>query len=104
MVALPKLQKCFGCASLRTGTLIIGALSLVSSLVGILASIGFLAGSTARVDLVVQLLDHLPGQNVDVNCVACDDLDRQFILAGTDDADADADCHYQESSSLVWLY
>jgi len=46
MVALPKLQKCFGCASLRTGTLIIGALSLVSSLVGILASIGFMAGST----------------------------------------------------------
>jgi len=82
MVALPKLQKCFGCASLRTGTLIIGALSLVSSLVGILASIGFLAGSTARVDLVVQLLDHLPGQNVDVNCVACDDLERQFISAG----------------------
>ena len=44
MVALPKLQKCFGCASLRTGTLIIGALSLVSSLVGILASISFMAG------------------------------------------------------------
>jgi len=72
MVALPKLQKCFGCASLRTGTLIIGALSLVSSLVGILASISFMAGilpgSTALIDLVVQLLDHLP--------------DRQFISAG----------------------
>ena len=54
MVALPKLQKCFGCASLRTGTLIIGALSLVSSLIGILASIGFMAGSTVG-EIEIQL-------------------------------------------------
>ena len=45
MVALPKLPNCCACASLKTGTLIIGSLNLVASVIGILASIGCMAGS-----------------------------------------------------------
>ena len=46
MVTLPKVPNCCACASLKTGTLIIGSLNLVASVVGILAAIGFMAGST----------------------------------------------------------
>ena len=42
MVALPKLSNFCGCASLKTGTVIIGSLNLVASFIGILASISFM--------------------------------------------------------------
>ena len=54
MVALPKLQNFCGCTSLKTGTLIIGSLNLVASVIGILASIGFMAGSTVG-EIEIQL-------------------------------------------------
>ena len=46
MVALPKLLNCCACASLKTGTLIIGSLGLVGSVILLLFFIGFMAGST----------------------------------------------------------
>ena len=55
MVALPKLPNCCACASLKTGTLIIGSLNLVASVIGILASIGFMAGSTVRAIIFISL-------------------------------------------------
>jgi len=55
MVALPKLLNCCACASLKTGTLIIGSLGLVGSVILLLFFIGFMAGSTALIDLVEQL-------------------------------------------------
>ena len=45
MVALPRLSNFCCCTSLKTGTLIIGSLNLVASVISILASIGFMAGS-----------------------------------------------------------
>ena len=45
MVALPKLLNCCACASLKTGTLVIGSLGVVSSIILLFASIGFMAGS-----------------------------------------------------------
>jgi len=57
MVALPKLLNCCACASLKTGTLIIGSLGVVSSVILLLVSISFMAGSTALFGLVEQLLD-----------------------------------------------
>jgi len=75
MVTLPKVPNCCACASLKTGTLIIGSLNLVASVFGILASIGFMAGSTALVDLVVQMLDQsAPGWR--------EDIDREAIQSG----------------------
>jgi hypothetical protein len=75
MVALPKLPNCCACASLKTGTLIIGSLNLVASVIGILASIGFMAGSTALIDVVEQMLDQgAPGWR--------EDIDRQAISSG----------------------
>ena len=46
MIALPKLLNFCGCASLKTGTMVIGALNLAVSVIGILASIVCMAGST----------------------------------------------------------
>ena len=43
MVSLPKLSNCGACISLKTGTLIIGALNLVGSVICIIASIGTMA-------------------------------------------------------------
>jgi len=60
MVALPN---CCGCASLQTGTRIIGALDLVASIILLVFSIPFLAESTAFIGLVEEL----------------DDIDRQAI-------------------------
>merc|ERR1712110_517158 len=72
MVALPKLLNCCVCASLKTGTLIIGSLGLVTSVILILASICFMAGPGL---LVEQLLDQSdPGWR--------QDLDRQTISSG----------------------
>lgn len=83
MVALPKLPNCCAreereCASLKTGTLIIGFLSLVASVISILASISFMAGSTVDasilqyfkplIDLVEQLFDqNAPGWRDDIS-------------------------------------
>merc|ERR1711953_672609 len=55
MVALPKLQNFCGCTSLKTGTLIIGSLNLVTSFIGILASFSILGGSTVLNDLMAEL-------------------------------------------------
>jgi len=55
MVALPKLLNCCACASLKTGTLIIGSLGLVGSVILLLFFIGIMAGSTALIGLVEQL-------------------------------------------------
>jgi len=54
MVALPN---CCGCASLQTGTRIIGALDLVASIILLVFSIPFLAGSTAFIGLGEELQD-----------------------------------------------
>jgi len=54
MVALPN---CCGCASLQTGTRIIGALDLVASIILLVFSIPFLAESTAFIGLVEELRD-----------------------------------------------
>jgi len=43
MVSLPKLSNCCACISLKTGTLIIGALNLVACVIAIIASIGTMA-------------------------------------------------------------
>jgi len=71
MVALPKLLSCCACASLKTGTLVIGSLGVVSSIILLLASIGFMAGSQAFIGLVVQLMDQSsPGQNFDQQTIS----------------------------------
>jgi len=54
MVALPKLLNCCACASLKTGTLIIGSLGLVGSVILTLASIGFIASQQWVIDMVDQ--------------------------------------------------
>ena len=78
MVALPKLLNCCACASLKTGTLIIGSLGLVTSVILILASIGFMAGP----GLVEQLLDQsTPGWS--------QGIDRQAISSGSYDDEDD---------------
>merc|ERR1712107_611361 len=75
MVALPKLANCCACASLKTGTMVIGSLNLAASVIGIIASIGFMAGSTVLVDVVEKLLDQsVPGWQ--------EDIDRHAIASG----------------------
>ena len=60
MVALPKLLNCCACASLKTGTLIIGSLNLVASIIFFFASIGFMAGSTvSEIELQLSSQDRL---------------------------------------------
>ena len=60
MVALPKLLNCCVCASLKTGTLVIGSLNLVTSIIFFLASIGFMAGSTvSEIELQLSSQDRL---------------------------------------------
>merc|ERR1712158_163257 len=54
MVALGKLPNCCACISLKTGTLIIGSLSLVGSVILTLASIGFIASQQWVIDMVDQ--------------------------------------------------
>jgi len=54
MVALPKLLNCCACASLKTGTLIIGSLGVVASVILLIVSISFMAGSTALIGLWVE--------------------------------------------------
>ena len=49
MVSLPKLSNCCACISLKTGTLIIGALNLVGSVICIIASIGTMAMAGLKV-------------------------------------------------------
>merc|ERR1712203_452304 len=51
MVTLPKLSNSYACFSLKTGTLVIGtlvigSLNLVAFVIGIVASIGFMAAPT----------------------------------------------------------
>jgi len=75
MVTLPKVPNCCACASLKTGTLIIGSLNLVASVIGLLIAIGFMAGSTALGDVAEQWLDEsVPGWR--------EDIDRQAIQSG----------------------
>jgi len=85
MVALPKLANCCACASLKTGTMVIGSLNLAASVIGIIASIGFMAGSTVLVDVVEKLLDQsVPGWR--------EDIDRHAIASGDhEDGDHDSD-------------
>ena len=52
MVSLPKLANCCACISLKTGTLIIGALNDVGSVILILISIGVMAGSTVSANIL----------------------------------------------------
>ena len=57
MVALPN---CCGCASLQTGTRIIGALDLVASIILLVFSIPFLAGSTvSEIEIQSEIVDKL---------------------------------------------
>merc|ERR1711953_1609377 len=52
MVTLPKLSNSYACISLKTGTLVIGSLDLVAFVIGIVASIGFMAAPTRNVCLM----------------------------------------------------
>merc|ERR1712203_1005660 len=54
MVALGKLPNCCACISLKTGTLIIGSLGLVGSVILTLASIGFIASQQWVIEMVDQ--------------------------------------------------
>lgn len=112
MVTLPKLPNCCArglhsltkicccaCVSLKTSTLIIGFLNLVGSIIGIVASISFMAGpspgpgSRSAVDatilqyfkplieLVEQLLDqNAPGWRDDIGSSGFSNHQRFFIL------------------------
>jgi len=83
MVSLPKLSNCCACISLKTGTLIIGALNLVAFVICIIASIGTMAmaGSKAMVDVVEQLLDQsIPGWRNDIDKQTISPHMRTFIL------------------------
>jgi len=54
---------------------VIGSLNLAASVIGIIASIGFMAGSTVLVDVVEKLLDQsVPGWR--------EDIDRHAIASG----------------------
>merc|ERR1712083_854080 len=70
MVSLPKLANCCACISLKTGTLIIGFLNLIGSLIFIPVSIALMAGTDAFVDQMRQML----GQSAH--------YDRQTIASG----------------------
>merc|ERR1711994_139874 len=70
MVSLPKLANCCACISLKTGTLIIGFLNLIGSLIFIPVSIALMAGKDAFVDQMRQML----GQSAH--------YDRQTIATG----------------------
>merc|ERR1712088_932575 len=54
MVALGKLPNCCACISLKTGTLIIGSLGLVGSVILTLASIGFIASQQWVIEMFGQ--------------------------------------------------
>jgi hypothetical protein len=56
MVSLPKLANCCACISLKTGTLIIGFLNLIGSLIFIPVSIALMAGTDTFVDQMRQML------------------------------------------------
>jgi len=76
MVALRKLPNCCACISLKTGTLIIGSLGLVGSVILTLASIGFIASQ----QWVINMMDQTdPGWR--------EDLDMQTVSSGLDDYD-----------------
>jgi len=79
MVSLPKLANCCACISLKTGTLIIGALNLIGSLIFIPVSIALMAGTNAFVDQMRQML----GQSAH--------YDRQTIASGDGDDDDGVD-------------
>ena len=76
MVAMRKLPNCCACISLKTGTLIIGSLSLVASVILTLASIGFIASQ----QWVINMMDQTdPGWR--------EGLDMQTVSSGADDHD-----------------
>merc|ERR1712203_80940 len=52
MVSLPKLANCCACISLKTGTLIIGFLNLIGSLIFIPVSIALMAGTDRNISLM----------------------------------------------------
>ena len=45
MVSLPRVPNCCACASLRTGSLVIGGINLSGCIIMLLCSIAMLAGS-----------------------------------------------------------
>jgi len=68
--------KCCGCASLKTGTLIIGSLNIVVSVIGIFASVYLMTAPTVLIDWVEQTLDQTrPGWR--------DENDWKAISSGT---------------------
>lgn len=78
MVSLPKLSNCCACISLKTGTLIIGALNLVGCVIAIIASIGTMAmaGLKELVDGMELALDqNMPGWR--------NHFDKQDISSGS---------------------
>merc|ERR1712083_1048573 len=61
MVTLPKLSNSYACISLKTGTLVIGSLvigslNLVAFVIGIVASIGFMAAPTVGSAIIPSLI------------------------------------------------
>ena len=53
MVSLPRVDRCCACASLRTGSLIIGGVNLAGCILMLLCSLALLAGSAS----FIQFLD-----------------------------------------------
>ena len=67
MVALPN---CCGCASLQTGTRIIGALDLVASIILLVFSIFVMAGSTvSEIEIKLSSQDRLRWHKLLTNCL-----------------------------------
>merc|ERR1711994_679342 len=88
MVSLPKLANCCACISLKTGTLIIGFLNLIGSLIFIPVSIALMAGTDAFVDQMRQMLGQ--SAHYDRQTIATGDGDDDDGVNGDDD-DGDGD-------------
>ena len=68
MVWLPRLADCCACASLRTGTLLIGGLNLAACIIMMLVSFTLMAGSSAIVTTMAEILDeNVPGWRGDIS-------------------------------------
>ncbi len=57
MVALPKVVDCCGCASLQSGTIIIGCLNLVIYVICMIVCIGLMIGTDDMVDVFKPMFD-----------------------------------------------
>ena len=69
MVSLPKLTSCFCGCSLQQGTIIIGAISLLVSVFGMLGCLGMMLDSSALVkpQIKAYLNETVPGWNEDMD-------------------------------------